>query len=478
MTVDVVKTMVESGQVARLIPVVADSKKEERATSSLLATFMVVPSFAQEILAEVGAPTAKRVKITCYTEVVFKSKGDKKPRPDGLIAVQSGNKTWTAIIESKIGTAELRQDQVEIYLDLAKEMGIDAVITISNQFATLPTHHPVSVSKQKTRSVSLFHFSWLSIVSKAILLADSKELDDPEQAYILDELVRYLRHDASGVTLLTKMGSGWKDICTEVQQGAILQKGSGHVENAVSSWLQLLRYLEIQLSVAISKPVTLYLSRACAKDPEHNFTSNVEQLLKDHCLKAEFNIPNAAGRLSIAADILRRTINFSMKVDAPKDKSRATASINWLTRQLKSAEQTGLLVRAYWPKRIPMTSASLEQVLDDPSVIVANGTSEIPTALEVVYVVDLAAKFKGAKTFVEEVSEALPRFYENVGQSLEKWIPKAPKVKEPEEVKDIVPEESDERNIQGVRQNEIDKSENEQKGLLPIYRETSPNSSE
>ena len=453
MPVDIVKEIVESGQIARLIPVVADSKKEERATSCLLATFMVVPSFAQEILREVGGPTAKRVKITCYTEVVFKSKGEKKPRPDGLIVVQSGSKTWTAIVESKIGNADLRQDQVETYLDLAKEMRVDAVITISNQFATLPTHHPVPVSKQKLRSVSLYHFSWLSLVSKAILLADSKDvrdIEDHEQGYILDELVRYLRHEASGVTLLTKMGAGWKEVCTDVQQGTTLLKNSSSVEGAVSSWQQLLRYLEIQLSVAISKPVALSLTRTNAKDPERNFASNIDNLIKDHCLRAEFDIPNAAGKLTVSADILRRTINFSMRVDAPKDISRPTASINWLTRQLKSADKLDHLVRVYWPKRIPMTSAPLEQLFEDPSLIVSNGTSEIPSALEVVFVVDLAGKFKGAKTFVEEISSALPRFYKNIGQSLSRWVPKAPKVKDPEVIKDIVPEVDIESSGQAV----------------------------
>ena len=62
-----------SGQKARLIPTVADSKKEERATSCLLSTFMIVPEFARQVLADAGAPVGKRLHIECYTEVVFKT---------------------------------------------------------------------------------------------------------------------------------------------------------------------------------------------------------------------------------------------------------------------------------------------------------------------------------------------------------------------------------------------------------------------
>lgn len=93
---------------------------------------------------DVGAPVGKRIKIVCYTEVTFKNNEKmKRPRPDGLVIITSGSKQWTALIESKIGNAELTKEQVEEYLDLAKTHGINALITISNQFATTPTHHPV-----------------------------------------------------------------------------------------------------------------------------------------------------------------------------------------------------------------------------------------------------------------------------------------------------------------------------------------------
>jgi hypothetical protein len=420
----------EMGQIARLIPTVADSKKEERATSSLLASFMVVPAFAQDVLSSVGAPTGKRARVICYTEVVFKSKKDKKSRPDGLLVVTAGSKEWSALIESKIGTAELRKDQIEDYLDLARDVGANAVITLSNQFATLPTHHPVQVSKQKTRTVGLFHFSWLSLVSKAILVAENKKVEDSEQAYILKELVRYLQHDSSGVTALTGMGTRWKDLCSELLQGAAINKKADYVEQSVASWQQLLRFLSIRLSVAIGKPVSVYLSRARAKDPAVNFDEDVSGLLKDNCLTAEFDIPNAASKLAFSADILRRTINLSMKLDAPKDKSLATASINWFTRQLKPVEGVELLVRAYWPKRIPMTSAPLCHVLEDPKVLVPENVSTLPVSLEVVRIVDLAGRFRGSRTFVEEAERAFPEFYAKVGQHLIQWVPRPPKVKE------------------------------------------------
>jgi len=433
-------SLLARAEIARLIPTVADSKKEERATSCLLASFMVVPAFARDVLSSAGAPVGKRLKIVCYTEVTFKTteKG-KKPRPDGLIVITNGSKQWTAFVESKIGNANLTQEQIEEYLDLAKQYRINALITISNQFATTPTHHPVKIPKNKLRSVELYHFSWLSLKSKAVLLTGNKRIDDPEQAYILSELVRYLDHDSSGVSALSKMPSNWKDVCNSVQQRTALSKGSEIVKNTVSGWHQLLRHLSLNLSMSIEQPVAIALSRAREKNPDLNFTEDCLFLSKECGLSAEFDIPNAAAKLRFTADFLRRTINFSMKLEAPKDKSRATASINWLTRQLKDKDVAGITIRAYWPKRISMTSISLSEVTENPSLIIPPGIRELPVFLEVVRVIDLAVRFKGARTFIEETSREFPAFYEDVGQHLSKWVAKAPKVKEPEPAAPSIP---------------------------------------
>ncbi|MDZ7789926.1 MAG: hypothetical protein U5L08_05410 [Xanthomonadales bacterium] len=55
--------------------------------------------------------------------------------------------------------------------------------------------------------------------------------------------------------------------------------------------------------------------------------------------------------------------------------------------------------------------------------------SELPTALEVRRVVDLAGKFRGAKTMVENTVTAFVDFYRQVGQNLTPWRAPPPKYK-------------------------------------------------
>jgi hypothetical protein len=51
--------------------------------------------------------------------------------------------------------------------------------------------------------IGLYHFSWLSLVSKAVRLAAHKKVDDLENAFILAELVRYFQNAKSGVLLMS-----------------------------------------------------------------------------------------------------------------------------------------------------------------------------------------------------------------------------------------------------------------------------------
>jgi hypothetical protein len=418
-----------SGSRARLIPVVADSKKEERATSVLLTTFMLVPQFADVVLTEAGAKIGVRSEIKCYTEVVFKNNGQIKIRPDGLIVVNRSGKNWSALVEAKVGNNDLTREQIETYLDLAKEVGADALITISNQFATIPTHHPVTVNKIKTRNVDLFHFSWLSLLSKATIMSEAKSINDREQAFVLLELVRYLNHPYSGVSAMSAMNPEWKDVCTQIQLGAVLKKTAPEVEATVIAWQQLLRYMSLELSMATNSMVEVALSRAHTKDPMALMVSDINELVIKSTLSGALSVPNAAGTIDVCADLMRKVLTLSMHVNAPEDKSRASASINWLTRQLKPLAESDLIIKAIWPGKVTNTQCSLVSAIEDPAVLVPAGMKGIPKSFEVMRVVDLGAKFKGQKVFVEVATASVPEFYRDAGQNLTRWIAPPPKAK-------------------------------------------------
>ncbi len=343
--------------------------------------------------------------------------------------VKSGNKIWTAIIESKVGNNSLTSEQIEEYLDVVKSNGVNALITISNQYATIPTHNPIQVSKQKIKSADLFHFSWLSIETKATLLLKNKIVNDPEQAIILSEFIQYLKDPRSGVSTFSHMGKGWKEISLTINKGLKIKRNDPNVEDAISSWQQYSKFLSISLSEFVGQPVYEYISRSRTKDPSVNFQVNLQDLTNEHYLDAEFEIPNAASRLHLTADFSRRTISIEMSLSSPKDRKYPQACINWLTRQISELKGENIEIRANWSRGVSEMK-KLSEALEDPLSLVPKGIKDLPKTLDVVEIIDLAGKFGSSKLFVEETTKAVLNFYQKVGQNLTQWIPKPLKVKD------------------------------------------------
>ncbi|MCK5574191.1 MAG: hypothetical protein KAI28_00180, partial [Sphingomonadales bacterium] len=326
---------VVEGELARLIPIAKESEKERKATSVLLAGLMSVSEFARGMLSAIGAPATKTIKVSCFTEVVFKSGTEKESlRPDGLIIVTVGNRTWKALIEAKVGNATLETKQIENYLDLARKYNVDAVITISNQFAALPTHHPVKVNGNKLRSVDLFHWSWGSLLSEAIMLIDNKGVSDPEQAYILTEIIRYLNNDTTGVLSTVRMRKSWKSLCEDVRDNGTVTAANSAINEVVEDWHQIGRYLALELSTATGASVSVAMKSAHKTNPQARTQADLKELQTEMNLYLELDIPGAASRLYVHADIERRVVEASMRLKAPKDKKRSPACVTWLTRQL------------------------------------------------------------------------------------------------------------------------------------------------
>jgi len=423
-------------EAARLIPVTGARQKETAAVSALLAVFRIVPDFAKVMLGDAGAPISTRSKLRAWTEVCFKKPKHTRatlPRPDGLLVIDTSRREWTALIEGKIKGVQLCPEQLEKYLDLAKEVGADAVITISNQFATTPDHHPTKVDKRKVKSVGLYHFSWISVLSNAQLLADSQDITDREQAIVLEELIRFLKHDHSGVKPFDRMSSAWAELCSMVQNAEVLRKNDPRLELALADWYQLCRYLGLTLSTRIGKRVSVALARKHKKDPATRLDDHLSSIITTNTLAEAFEIPNAVSPVLLEADLARRTISLSMRLDPPGDLVRPTASINWLTRQLRKAEPKNVRIGCSWPRKTPDTAISLEEALEDPSDLVPDSISDLPSRLEVRRVIDLAGRFRGAKTVIEDIESAFSEFYREVGQHLTPWTPPPPKYKTEDE---------------------------------------------
>ena len=101
------------------------------------------------------SPGAPAGPLETYIEVAFVLGERGWLFPDGLIRSARGKKQWIALIEVKTGTNELVADQLENHLDIAREQGYAAVITISNE--SRPLRVSIREGSTSVKRVALHH---------------------------------------------------------------------------------------------------------------------------------------------------------------------------------------------------------------------------------------------------------------------------------------------------------------------------------
>lgn len=420
--------ILKHGAPVRLFPVYPESCKEQRSISIVLAAMVSVRPFAEKILTPLGAKVGKRSLVSAFTEVtlVNEVKG-LKDRPDALLVVETGKNSWSALIEAKIGKNSVESAQLERYIELAKLNNIDAVITITNELTPAPSIHPTQLAKSILRNQSLYHLSWSSILTIAFLLAAAKEnpFDNDDEAYIVSELIRYLEHAGSGRLPLDQMNQGWPKIVSDVQAGHPINGRSEEVSDMITTWHQEARDIALIMTRKLKEAVTLAVTRNQIADREGWVESETKNFCEAKVLSFDLDVPNAASRIFVEADFLRRAVRVSMKLAAPADKVSNAAKLNWLLRQLQKSDLSHIIIRCVTRGKGQNFGAMAKDI--DPKADEIKNLADI-ASFHVEMSCDLGAKFNSRKKFVEGIEELVPRYYMNVGQHLQAWVAPPPKL--------------------------------------------------
>jgi hypothetical protein len=423
----------EAWHEARLIPTSGISGAEEqerRATSALLAVMGIVKEFSKAVLGPLGAPAGN---VEAYIEVPFML-GDKRCYPDGLIRVTRGSRSWTALVEVKTGKSELETEQLESYLDIAREQGFDALITISNEIPPVAGQHPTKVDKRKLRKVELRHWSWTYLLSTAVMQKEHRGVSDPEQAWILGELIRYLEHPRSGAMELDDMGQHWVTVREAVTTGT-LRAADKEAPEVVSRFDALLRYASLRLGRQLGTEVLPVLSRREQADPGMRSQSLLQGLVTQGVLTGAIRIPHAIAPIQVTADLRAGRITASVDVDAPRE-GRAQTRVNWLVRQLKAAPDSVRLEAFAANARGAGATELLGKVREDPTVLITDPKRDL-RGFQVAMSAPMGAKrSRGRGGFIDSVVDLIDVFYADVVQHLKAWSAAPPRMREPVQLPD------------------------------------------
>ena len=434
--------IIEKATPARLIPTA--KQQELRLTTVLLATMKVVQPLAKSLLENwADRRCGKRARLETYTEVSFPaSRGKSRFRPDGLLVLHTGRQRWTALVEAKAGTAAVEENQIANYVSVAESYGIDSVLSVSNQRVALPEHVPYrSPRSRKKHKIPLRHGSWASMRTEAELILNSKPKDeedevDEEQRYILEEMVHYFRHPKSGVLDFDRMNRGWQRVADAAVSGSPLS--DGEIEAAVGAWHQEVRDLCLILSRRTHERVDTFLPL------KHRGPQGAAIRLEDDCanlreswrLDAKLRVPDAADDIVVAADFRRRTASCAMELQAPQDRVKAGARINWLKAQLLgrkfengSVSPSKVHVRALWRGKGKHTQATLAEIRDQTWPLESESSRNL-TRFVIFMREGLGNRFRNrdGREFVASLEGLVDRYYTRVGQHLRVWNKPPPQV--------------------------------------------------
>lgn len=409
-------------QRARLMPITGINgadEEERRGTSVLLAVLKAVQEFGRAITTRMGAPVGA---IETFIECEFDS-----CRPDGAIRVRGrGNKIWTALVEVKTRRNTLQVAQVETYLDVARDNGYDAVVTISTELPDVPGGHPLSVDKRKSKKVPLHHISWSEIHTEALIERDNHAVSDPDQAWILSEFIRYLESPKSGALEFDDMGASWVAVREAAARSTLRANDPGAAE-VVGRFGQLVSYAGMRLSQRLGVVVKPGISRRDQEQAVLRAQQQLSEFVSSGRLSGSLLVPNAVGPLQITADLRANRVECSVTIE-PAMKARPSTRVTWVTRQLREPPKD-LTIQARVTHHDNGPSFPVSKVLEDPEVLVEHPKADIRQFTLTLNKVAGSKRGRGRGTFIDSLLDLVDEFYEKVVQDLKPAVAPAPKVK-------------------------------------------------
>lgn len=346
-------------------------------------------------------------------------------------------------MEVKTATAELETEQVVRYLEMARHHGFDGVLTISNQIVADQDALPYKLNGNKVGKLTVRHLSWWQVLTEAVVQHRFRGVDDPDQAWVLNELIRYLTDERSGASGFDGMGPEWVGVRDGAHNGT-LRASDAETTAIAARWEELIEYLCLNLSQELG--VVVRRQRPRGKSAPDRLKSAVKRLAAEGTLHSAIRVPEAVGPIEIEANLCSGQLTTSVALDAPRDKKRPTARINWLLRQIKDAPDS-LRIDVRFARMREGRSELLGECRDDPGCLLhPDDPKREPHSFVLASTRTMGRKNgRGDGSFAAETCKQTTRFYRDLVQDLRPPQPKAPQLAEEETVPDPAPEESEER---------------------------------
>lgn len=408
------KTLAEndSWKPARLFPVSvlkSDRDRETRATSVLLSVMAQVPEFSRRLTAGFGAPAGR---METFTEVSLPH-GDSPRRPDGVIRVERAGKLWTALVETKTNGNGLKADQVQAYMDIAARRGYEAVITLTNDVALEGSPLvDIKIDKRRKHKVALWHLSWAEVAHQAQMLIRHEGVGNAAHAWLLQELLHYLRHENSGCHGFQNMGPAWVPVRNGIDDETLCQ-GDARALEVVENWERLIRQVCLRLGGELGQKVLPVQRAKRGTEPNERRDRLADQLCLDGRLQADLRIDGTPGVLTVSADLRTGRLRTGIDIPAPEQ----GYPLSWAKRLVRRLAEApaDLHVETLVDSETGGPRGTLERLRPEPADLLPKDGNTGITGFRLSLLKSMGSGRGNAETgFIRSVDDAVHRFYTTV----------------------------------------------------------------
>ena len=280
----------------------------------------------------------------------------------------------------------------------------------------------------KLRSVKMFHLSWIALITQAVIQHEHRGVSDPDQAWILEELINYLEHPNSGAMQFDDMGKHWVAIRNSVKDRSLRKSDEG-LEEVVNRWIEFNRYLALRLAKNLGAEVRQVLTNKERSNPELRTDSLMSKVESNGCLTGLLRIPDAISDIQLIANLSNRTIESAITVNAPSE-GTPRSRVAWLLRQLRNAPDS-TRIDVSFARRSNTVSNTLGALREDPFTGLLDDRKVNPVRFTIALPEDMGVKTgNGQGSFINSVQMNLETFYREVVQDMSPWQQPAPKLPE------------------------------------------------
>ena len=412
-------------QPAQLIPLYKTGD-EMALTSIFLSALRLVKEYRDDLFKQFNLSRSGRVFY--YVEASFKDIDSS--RIDGLIIVVSkGVIKDAAFFEMKNKNNRIDKTQIDTYLNIAKQLKVSKLITVSNEFVSDPTKSPISTRVPK--NVSLLHFSWTYLLTKGQLLLFSNDdnIEDVDQVEIMKEVLNYTENPVSGVSGYTQMKPGWKELAESVRAQKPLKISDQYIEDAVLSWYEE----EKDMAMLMSRKLGVLVK--ASSNSKNRLKDDIKRIVKQNYVSTNLAIKNSVSDIKVTAEFERRIVLMSIRITPPQDK-RTKTKVSWLYKQIQNCEKRSdsvfesLKDRIWIEANVKFARENVKVKLSEIAELSELSKDKEIQAFRVVLIQGFGAKFASPKKFIELIEQMILDYYEGIVQHMKNWEKPAPRLEQ------------------------------------------------